>query len=100
MDIEIRHAKQRDITAILEIVNYEILNSTVLYDYQERTYQQQLVWFEKKQVDKMPIIVAEIGNRIAGFGTYGIFRPWAAYQFSVEHSVYVHKDLRARGSKD
>ncbi|PRX53676.1 GNAT family N-acetyltransferase [Flagellimonas meridianipacifica] len=97
MKIIIRKAEERDVTEILDIVNYEILNSTVLYDYKKRTYQQQLVWFEKKQIDKMPIIVAEIENRVAGFGTYGIFRPWAAYQFSVEHSIYVHRDMRANG---
>ncbi len=97
MKIIIRQAKKKDIAEILEIVNYEILNSTVLYDYQERTYQQQLRWFEQKQIDGMPIIVADDGNRVIGFGTYGIFRPWDAYQFSVEHSVYVDKDSRANG---
>ncbi|NKI30439.1 GNAT family N-acetyltransferase [Croceivirga thetidis] len=97
MEIKIRKAERCDLNAILDIVNYEILNSTVLYDYEERTYQQQLEWFKKKQADKMPIIIAEIENQVAGFGTYGIFRPWAAYRFSIEHSIYVHKKLRGKG---
>ena len=45
----------------------------------------------------MPVIVAEIDNEVVGFGTFGIFRPWPAYQFSVEHSIYVHKNARSKG---
>jgi len=97
MKVEIRQAEIKDINNILEIVNYEILNSTVLYDYEERTFEQQLKWFEKKQADKMPVIVAENKNGVIGFGTYGIFRPWAAYQFSVEHSIYVNNNSRGNG---
>ncbi|MCM5662138.1 GNAT family N-acetyltransferase [Galbibacter mesophilus] len=97
MEIEIRRAENRDIHEILEIVNYQILHSTVLYDYKERTYDQQFIWFEQKKADGMPVIVAENNNKVVGFGTYGIFRPWAAYQFSVEHSVYVNKNSRGTG---
>ncbi|MCX2681330.1 GNAT family N-acetyltransferase [Galbibacter sp. EGI 63066] len=97
MEIEIRQAEIKDIDKILEIVNYEILNSTVLYDYKKRTYDQQLKWFEQKKADGMPVIVAENNTTVVGFGTYGIFRPWAAYQFSIEHSIYVSKDSRANG---
>jgi len=97
MKVEIRQAEIKDINKILEIVNYEILNSTVLYDYKERTLEQQHKWFERKQIDKMPVIVAEKNNEVIGFGTFGIFRPWDAYQFSVEHSIYVHKNSRGYG---
>lgn len=97
MKTEIRPAKPKDINKILEIVNYEILNSTVLYDYKERTYEQQFKWFEQKRLNEMPVIVAEKDNEVIGFGTYGIFRPWAAYQFSVEHSIYIDKDSRGNG---
>ena len=91
----IRFAESKDVQSILDIVNHEILHSTVLYDYRERTYEKQLGWFEKKSQDKMPVIVAEKNNKVIGFGTYGIFRPWDAYRYSVEHSIYVNH--RARG---
>ena len=32
-----------------------------------------------------------------GFASYGPFRNWPAYKYSVEHSVYVHKDYRGKG---
>lgn len=97
MEIIIRRAEIKDISKILEIVNYEIINSTVLYDYKERTYEYQLKWFEQKLTDEMPVIVAENEKEVVGFGTFGIFRPWAAYQFSVEHSIYVSKNSRSNG---
>ncbi|MBO0321675.1 N-acetyltransferase [Muricauda sp. CAU 1633] len=93
----IRTAEIKDVNSILEIINHEILHSTVVYDYQERTYEQQLSWFEKKVKDKMPVIVAENEKKVVGFGTYGIFRPWDAYQFSVEHSIYTHHNYRGMG---
>jgi len=93
----IRHAVERDISSILQIVNYEILNSTVIYDYKERTFEQQTKWFQQKQKNTMPVIVAVKENNVIGFGTYSIFRPWEAYKLSLEHSVYVDKDYRFQG---
>jgi phosphinothricin acetyltransferase len=97
VETKIRQAELKDINKILDIVNYEIINSTVVYDYEIRTYEQQLKWFKQKQADGMPLIVTEIENEVVGFGTYGIFRSWAAYQFSVEHSIYIDKNSRGRG---
>ena len=93
----IRQAIEQDITAILEIVNDEIMHSTALYDYEERSYEFQLNWFHQKRLEKMPILVVEQNGKLVGFGTYGIFRPKAAYQFSVEHSIYIHHEHRGEG---
>ncbi|MCJ8270186.1 MAG: N-acetyltransferase family protein [Psychrosphaera sp.] len=49
----------------------------------------------------MPVIgvVEGIGENgeLLGFGTYGPFRPKPAYQYTVEHSVYVDKAARGKG---
>lgn len=44
-----------------------------------------------------PIFIFEIDNKVAGFATYGQFRNWPAYLYSIEHSIYVNKDYRGRG---
>ncbi|MBC6999463.1 GNAT family N-acetyltransferase [Cytophaga sp. FL35] len=93
----IRSATEKDLSAILKIINHEILYTTSLYHYDPRTEEQQLQWFREKQENNFPIIVAEIENEVIGFGSYGTFRPWAAYRFSVEHSIYVHKDFQGQG---
>lgn len=32
-----------------------------------------------------------------GFATFGPFRAWPAYKYSVEHSIYVDKEYRKNG---
>ena len=97
MITSIRPAQEKDVSKILDIINYEILNSTVVYDYNERTYNQQLQWYKNKIKTHFPVIVSEIDDKVVGFGTYGIFRPWDAYKHSLEHSIYVEKDFRSQG---
>lgn len=92
----IRPASIEDVPGILEIVNYEIEHSTVLYEYEPRTLAQETEWFNEKQKADWPVLVAELDGKIAGFGTYGPFRSRAAYQKSIEHSVYVNKDFRGK----
>jgi L-amino acid N-acyltransferase YncA len=94
--VQIRVATENDIPAILGITNYEILNSTVLYEYEPRSLEAQLVWFQEKTDTNWPVIVAELDEHVIGFGTYGPFRERPAFSKSIEHSVYVHKDFRGK----
>jgi L-amino acid N-acyltransferase len=84
--------------AILDIFNEAIANSTALYDYKPRTLESMAEWFKAKEAGRFPVIgtVAQDGQ-LMGFASYGIFRAWPAYKYSVEHSVYVHKDHRGKG---
>jgi phosphinothricin acetyltransferase len=95
--IHIRHATEADVDVILELVNYEILNSTVLYEYEPHTMDEQLHWFKQKMQHGWPVIVAEYEGMVVGFGTFGKFRERIAYRFSVEHSVYVNHRYHGKG---
>jgi L-amino acid N-acyltransferase len=97
MSIIIKQATISDLPAILEIVNYEILNTTAIWDYEIRTIDQQTEIFNEKQKNQFPILVAILDNKVVGFGTYGTFRHKVGYRFTVEHSVYVHKDFHGKG---
>lgn len=97
MSITIRQATINDMTSVLEIVNYEILNTTAIWDYDVRTLEQQQAIFNEKQEKNFPFIVAEKENQIVGFGTYGTFRFKIGYRFTVEHSVYVDKNFHGSG---
>lgn len=84
--------------AILEIFNDAILNSTALYDYSPRTRHSMVGWFEVKERSGFPVIgIEDAAGALLGFASYGTFRAWPAYKYTVEHSVYVRQDHRGRG---
>jgi len=84
--------------AILAILNEAIANSTALYDYQARTPAMMSAWYDAKEKAGYPVIgVVDEAERLLGFGSYGPFRAWPAYKYSVEHSLYVERADRGRG---
>lgn len=84
--------------AILDILNDAIVNSTALYDYQPRSRESMKTWFEVKRAKRFPVIGAfDNAGRLLGFASYGTFRAFPAYKYTVEHSVYVQRDARGRG---
>ncbi len=97
MEIRIRAYQTEDIQAILDIINYNILHSTALYDYNIRNYEQQQAILEDKTNKGFPIIVAELFGKLVGFGMYSEFRFREAYKFTVEHSVYVSEKHIGKG---
>jgi len=85
-------------SAVLEILNEAIVNSTALYDYKLRSAASMDSWFEAKEAGRYPVLCAvDAASNLLGFSTYGTFRSWPAYKYSVEHSVYIHKDHRGKG---
>src|SRR5436190_4399751 len=83
--------------AILDILNEAIVSSTALYDYKPRAPESMAAWFKAKDAGRYPVIGAVEENTLAGFASYGAFRAWPAYKYTVEHSVYVHRDHRGKG---
>jgi len=97
MKIKIRSYLPSDAKAILDIINYNILNSTSIYDYNERTLAKQIIILEEKLIKKFPVIVAETEGKCVGFGSYSEFRFREANLFTVEHSIYVDNDYSGKG---
>lgn len=97
MKISLRPYQTEDTQAILEIINHNILNSTALYDYNVRSYEQQKNILEEKINKNFPVIVAELNGKVVGFGMYSEFRFREAYKFTVEHSVYVDNEYHGKG---
>jgi len=85
-------------SAILEILNEAIVNSTALYDYQPRQPQAMVSWFATKRTNGFPVVGAvDAAGALVGFASWGTFRAFPAYKYTVEHSVYVHHGHRGRG---
>lgn len=91
--VEAEHAP-----AILAIFNDAIAHSTALYEYQPRTLQTMQAWFAAKQAGGFPVVGAfDATGELLGFASWGSFRAFPAFKYTVEHSVYVHPDHRGQG---
>lgn len=93
----IRLAEQIDLQGILDIYNDAIIHTTAIYSYKPHTLDMRQAWFQQKLEDGYPVFVYEWDGQVAGFATYGPFRPWPAFKYSIEHSIYVGKHFRKKG---
>jgi phosphinothricin acetyltransferase len=94
---QIRVATEADLPAMLEIYNHIIVHTTAVWHYEPHTLTMRQEWFQQRQQQGHPVLVADIAGNIAGFSTYGPFRPWPGYKYTVENSVYVAESYRGRG---
>ncbi len=93
IDCDTSHAQ-----AILAIFNEVIANSTALYEYQPRSMVVMAAWFETKRQGAYPVLGAlDQDGTLMGFASYGQFRVFPGYKFTVEHSVYVAAAFRGSG---
>lgn len=93
----IRKAKIEDLDAMLAIYNYEVLNSTATFDLQPKTYEERKVWFDEHNIGNHPLYVADINGTVVGYISLSAYRPKAAYDNSVELSIYVDHHHRNQG---
>ena len=93
----IRPAGETDLADILRIYNQAIEKTTAVFEYRPHTIEMRREWFRAKQAASLPVLVAAESGAVQGFASYGPFRAWAAYKYSVELSVYVDETARGRG---
>lgn len=93
----IRPAEAADLPDILEIYNDAILNTTAVYDYEPHTLEMRQQWYQSKCSDGLPVMVATVSDQVVGFGALSWFRAWAAYQFTVENSIYIASSYQGQG---
>ena len=98
MESIIKPCGNEQLPEILEIFNDAILHSTALYDYKARTMENMIPWYAAKVKGNYPVVGAfDPSGHLLGFGSYGSFRNWPAYKYTIEHSVYVNHNYRGKG---
>jgi phosphinothricin acetyltransferase len=93
----IRPAIEQDIPAITAIYNEVVANSNAVWTEKQDSDAERLAWMKARQALGYPVLVAAEGSTVLGYGTFGDFRAWPGYRYSVEHSVYIHREHRGRG---
>lgn len=96
-EIFIRRAEEADLPELLNIYNYEVINGVSTFDIKPKDMKERREWLFTHNRDNHPLIVAQIGNEVAGYASLSTYRPREAFNSTVELSVYVGVKFRGRG---
>jgi phosphinothricin acetyltransferase len=92
----IRVATEADLPAILAIYNDAVMKTTAIWNEAPSTLESRLAWFAERRKAGFPVLVAE-DEGVVGYGSFGEFRPFEGYRYTVEHSVYVLDAAQGKG---
>jgi phosphinothricin acetyltransferase len=97
-DIRIRPALRSDLPRITEIYNHYVIHTPITFDLAPHTVEARIPWFEQfAPAGRHRLLVAEENGIVAGYAGTMRFRDKAAYQTSVETTVYCSHDALGRG---
>ena len=92
----IRPARETDLQQINDIYNESVRTSIFAFDTQEKTLEERRAWFAAHE-PPCSVLVGELEDGIAGWGSIGLWAPHGAYAATAEHSVFVSERHRGRG---
>lgn len=96
MSVEIRTAVREDAEAIRGVYEPYVVGTAITFDYEtpsQEAFGSRIV----STLRRFPFLVAEEEGRILGYAYAAAFKDRAAYERSVELSVYLDMDERGRG---
>lgn len=100
-EVEIRPATNHDLVALTDIYNHYVVNTHITFDTEPFEPLDRRAWFDRYQdTGRHRLLVAAYpgSNDIAGYATSGQLRPKAAYDTSVETTVYLHPAQVGKGT--
>jgi len=93
----ITDAVEADIHAITEIYNDVIRTSAAIFNDAPESVEDRFAWWKGRVEQGYPVVVAREGSAIAGFATYGDFRPWPGYRLTAEGTIHIAPSTRRQG---
>jgi phosphinothricin acetyltransferase len=95
----IRPATLDDLRALTEIYNHYVVNTAITFDVRPFTPEERRPWFDEHAKTGRHRLLAAIdsGNSCVGYATTSRWRPKAAYDATVEASVYCRPDVLGTG---
>jgi phosphinothricin acetyltransferase len=95
--VEIRPATPDDLAAVQSIYAHHVLKGLASFEEVAPTREEIERRYRDVVGQKLPWLVAQYGDRVAGYGYCALYRARSAYRYSLEDSVYVHPDMHGRG---
>ncbi|WP_312937146.1 N-acetyltransferase family protein [Pseudomonas sp.] len=97
MTLAIRPATPDDLPGILAIYNDAVHNTLAIWNEVPVDLANRQAWFDARQQQGYPILVAVDDTGVLGYTSFGDWRPFEGFRLTVEHSVYIRQDQRGKG---
>lgn len=94
--IQVRNVTLNDAQALVDIYSYYVLNTTITFEY-ETPSMDEFIQRIQKITQKYPYLVATLNDVIVGYAYATSYKDRAAYDWSVETTVYVKNDKHGLG---
>lgn len=93
----IRPAERSDLPAIVDIYNHYVATSHFTFDTDVYSTQTRRPWFDQFDGRRHRCLVLEGGGSVVGYANSAALKPKAAYETSVEVSIYLTPSATGRG---
>jgi phosphinothricin acetyltransferase len=94
----VRPATLDDLPALTDIYNHYVMHTPITFDVATFAPAQRRAWFdEHRATGRHRLLVAEEDGHVRGYASTSRWRPKAAYDTTVESSVYVQHQHVGRG---
>ena len=96
--LSVRAGVEADLPALTEIYNHYIVNTAITFDVRPLTPEERRPWLVDHASDpRYRLLVAEDEHGLAGYATTSRWRPKAAYDTTVESTVYCRANATGKG---
>jgi phosphinothricin acetyltransferase len=94
----IRLGRESDLERLTEIYNYYVIHTPITFDLEPFSVAERCEWFRHYSASRpYRLLIAETDGLVVGYVTSSRFRPKAAYETSVETSIYLAPEAMGRG---
>ncbi len=93
----VRASQDSDLTAIAAIYAYYVLHSTATFETTVPSEAEMAARRVNVLSKGLPYLVVTEGEKVLGFAYANWFKPRAAYRFSAENSIYLHRNASGKG---
>lgn len=97
-DLYIRPAARTDLPRLTEIYNHYVVNTPITFDLEPKSVESRVAWFEQFALTgRHRLLVAEQDGLVVGYAGTMRFRPKAAYDTTVENTIYCCPQTTGKG---
>jgi len=97
-ELLIRVARKRDLPRLTAIYNHYVTHTAITFDVEPYTVEGRAKWFDQfAEAGRYRLLVAERDREVLGYAGTTYFRPKAAYDTTVETTIYCAPEATGQG---